>query len=461
MKNWTKLFALILVAAFAVALFAGCQNAAPAATEAPTAAPADPTAEPEGDDPATEDDPASYTGSITFTTWDTTWGNLMTPAFEAIYTGIDAEFTPIAYADYLTKLQTALASDTPMPDVLQAEWGFRQRCYELGIWEPLDQEPYNVAAEDMFDYLVMGCSYDGHIVGLEMQISPAAMAFRRDVAIQYLNFTEDDHMEDQMEALLPDYDSILTVGQQLKEASDGKVFMFSSLGDVYDFVFRQATTPLMPDESTIDITSLCTEMFDYMIEWNNAGIINTYEYGTPGYNASYDSATSLLAPMPSWRCTTVKDEYAPNSAGQWCLFTPPGGLYSWGGTTMGVNSHSENKLAAWKFVEYGCWSEEGCYEVMDARGYQSGKVSLYETIPEMTTRYDEYWKQDLFAFWYECAQNATRSTPLTKYDSIVMDAVSAAVAQLSSGAITTTEECLKVVIDQVNTYTQPDGVTAK
>ena len=35
MKNWTKLFALILVAAFAVALFAGCNG-----TTEPTQAPA-------------------------------------------------------------------------------------------------------------------------------------------------------------------------------------------------------------------------------------------------------------------------------------------------------------------------------------------------------------------------------------------------------------------------------------
>ena len=64
MKNWTKLFALILVAAFAVALFAGCTKPAAEPTEAPVVdEPQGGEGEGEGE-AEVEKDPASFTGTI-------------------------------------------------------------------------------------------------------------------------------------------------------------------------------------------------------------------------------------------------------------------------------------------------------------------------------------------------------------------------------------------------------------
>lgn len=461
-QKWTKLLALVVVACFAAMMFAGCQKQ-PAAepTTAPTQAPAssEPGTEPSAE-PAADKDPSEYTGTIQFWCWDSTWGNLMTPAFMEKYTNITAEFTPVQYNDYLQKIQTSMAAGTELPDVLAGEYGFRARSYALGIWENLEQAPYNVDRNDMFEYLIPGCEYEGNIVGLEMQISPAAMAFRRDVAIEHLGFTDDDTMEEQMEAKLKTYDDILTVGKELLEKSDGKVGMFPSCGDVFDFIARQQTAPLMPDEKTLDVTTRVKAMYETMVEWNDAGIIGTYENGTPAYQAVYDTSDFLLYPMPSWRCTSVKDEYAPNSAGQFCLFVPPGGTYSWGGTVMGIYNESAQKEAAWKYVEFGTWSLDGAQEVSVARGYQTSKKELYEQDETLGSRYDDYWKQDLFAFWIRDDVMEVKTSDLCPYDSIVLDACSVANNRLQADSSLRAEDLIAIVIEETQNKV-PADITVK
>ena len=457
-----NLIVLCVTLAMAALLFAGCQNQ-PAGnpTQAPTQAPAAQQPDDQtGPEPAMQVDNSEYTGSIQFLCWDTTWGDLMTPAFKEQFPNVDAEFTPIPYNDYLQKIQTSMAAGTEIPDILAGEYGFRARSYALNIWENLEQEPYNVDRNDMFEYLIPGCEYKGNIVGLEMQLSPSAMAFRRDVAIEYLGFTEDDHMEDQMQEKLKTYDDVLNVGKELLEKSDGKVGMFPSCGDVFDFICRQQTAPLMPDESTLDVTTRIKLMYETMVAWNDAGIIGTYENGTPAYQAVYDTQDFLLYPMPAWRCNGVKTEYAPNSAGQFCLFIPPGGTYSWGGTVLGVYNGSQNKEAAWKYVEFGTWTLEGAQIVSREKGYQISRKDVYEQDEPLGSRYDDYWKQDLFAFWIRDDVMQVKTSDLCPYDSIVLDAGSVANNRLQADASLRAEDLIQIVLDEVRNKV-PGEITVK
>ena len=81
-SKWLKVLALTLVAAFSIAMLAGCSGGTTQPTTAPTQAPANNGGDGEGsNEPAQAKDPSEYTGSVMFWCGDKNWAELMVPAF--------------------------------------------------------------------------------------------------------------------------------------------------------------------------------------------------------------------------------------------------------------------------------------------------------------------------------------------------------------------------------------------
>jgi len=112
--------------------------------------------------------------------------------------------------DYLTKLQQGYASGGDMPDLLIAEISFRASAFALDVWDDLEAEPYNLDRSVLLDYVPSVTSNaDGKIVGIENIQSPAFMAYKRDLAKEYLG--TDDPAE--LETMFQTYDDYATIGQ--------------------------------------------------------------------------------------------------------------------------------------------------------------------------------------------------------------------------------------------------------
>ena len=131
-----KMLALALAAIMVVPSISGCggsSDSGSAATGSKTEDSA--STESSGDD-----------GEITLTIWDWDEAHLthMTEWYHEKHPNINFDTLVVSTADYMQKLQSALASGSGVPDIILSEMAYRGKVWDLGITEDLSKDPYNV-----------------------------------------------------------------------------------------------------------------------------------------------------------------------------------------------------------------------------------------------------------------------------------------------------------------------------
>ena len=155
-----KMLALALAAIMVVPSISGCggsSDSGSAATGSKTEDSA--STESSGDD-----------GEITLTIWDWDEAHLthMTEWYHEKHPNINFDTLVVSTADYMQKLQSALASGSGVPDIILSEMAYRGKVWDLGITEDLSKDPYNVKKEDMFDFATdLGSGPNGELYGVE------------------------------------------------------------------------------------------------------------------------------------------------------------------------------------------------------------------------------------------------------------------------------------------------------
>lgn len=433
-------------------LLTGCQ-AQPAAqpTQAPSTEPTDNAQPAPTDEPQAGKAKEDFTGTVQYWTKDTSWADAMQEPFAAAYPNIEVNYTPIEWFDYLQKLTTTIASGTQMPDVICATVEWRMRVFEMGVSENLEAEPYNLDRNDMFEYLWPRCEDpDGHIVGLEMQLTPSGLGYRKDIAQEVWGVKEREDLEKLFKDAGDNYDAYVTLGKQILEKTDGKVKMFAGLGDIYAMVYAQDDTPLINEDGSINLTERVLPTLEVVKKFKDAGIVSTYDQWTPQWEASYASGEVFCYPWTTWTTGSVRDTRDPDGAGHWGLMIPPYGAFSWGGTTMGVCKDSQNKEATWEYVRWCNWDLEGAKVAADKKDYQVSRISNYEKEPSLSSKYDDYYEMDLFKFWAEDAVDSAIAVTPTVYDQIVMDAIHVSLTALQANPDMTAQDMMDMVKTEVS-----------
>lgn len=96
---------------------------------------------------------------------------------------IKIEATTVAFSDYFTKIQQAIASGSELPTMVQQSCTLIENYKELGIFEDLTKDPYNVDPDKFFDFIKgRAMTDDGALIGIEQSVSPSAIAYKRDLA---------------------------------------------------------------------------------------------------------------------------------------------------------------------------------------------------------------------------------------------------------------------------------------
>ena len=81
---------------------------------------------------------------------------------------IKIEATNVAYSDYFTKIQQAIASGSELPTMVQQSCTLIANYKELGVFEDLTSDPYNVDPNIFFDFIKdRAMTDDGQLIGIE------------------------------------------------------------------------------------------------------------------------------------------------------------------------------------------------------------------------------------------------------------------------------------------------------
>jgi multiple sugar transport system substrate-binding protein len=379
--------------------------------------------------------------------WDDPYFNAMTTAFNKLYPNVKFEYTPVANADLLQKYQTALATGLDLPDIAWAIIDSRAKVFELDMWEPLNKAPYNFNVNDTFDYLhnVMVNS-EGDVCGIEQSICPAGLAFRRDLTKEY--FGTDDPKE--LEALFPTWDAFIEKGIEVRQKSDGTVYMWPGIGDAQQFIREQGAESWI-EGNTVRATSTLLRSIQITSKFRDAGIVDKLEAWSPAWYASFGEGKHIFVGCATWSVPFMIEPGDPEgkNTGRWGLMNVPEGNISWGGTTLGISKTCKDKNLAWTFVKWACLSTSGA-EALNSIGLFTSAKKPYTENPRITS-FKSAWfgDQDLGKKYIEEIVPRIKIRPMNFDDNEVHTALTLVVERLNNDKSINPDNAMKILKDEL------------
>ncbi|WP_138751464.1 ABC transporter substrate-binding protein [Paenibacillus sinopodophylli] len=355
---------------------------------------------------------AAENGNLVIWGWDKSNHDTLMVEFNKNHPNVKVEYVEVSAKDYLKKIQTSLASGSDLPDIIFAEAAQRGAIYALNVMEDIGAAPYSFDSSLLLDFEIPLLSNSkGQLVALDTQVSPGALAYKRDLAKQYLG-TDDS---DTISAMFTDWDAFLAKGKEVYDKSGGKVTMFASLMDAYTIFINQQTTPLV-EGTTINkevVTNLFTQL-QKVRDLNNEGKLSMW---SPSWSASYSQSNVIFYPAANWSPQFVIKPNDKSSDGNWGLAVPPLGGFSYGGTSMGIWKDSKQKEAAWTYLKGTYGSEEGAeISFASSKAILPLKASFEDTSKLLSGADSFFGGMDVNQFWIEKVFPSIKAVPVTKYD---------------------------------------------
>lgn len=352
---------------------AACQQAAPTqapAAEAPTAeqpapteAPATkqpaPTAVPATEQPAPTQAPAMEGVTITVSSWwNKPFKDLM-PKFNEKYPEIQVEIIDEEFGAHHDKLLTALVAGTGAADVAGVEDSRVALMANTGGLADLTDlmAPYK---DKVVPYKLNLATYQGKNVAVSWDGSPCLLYYRRDVC--------EKHGIDPEK--IATYDDFYQAGMKLKDATDGKVKLISTIVQdgcnpwLINWMWQQGGGIVSLDDTKVICDSPeAVRALTYLKKLWDADLVHK-SLGWDAQLVSCKDGTSALFPGAIWYANSIKG-VAPETEGLWGVVKMPafesGGsqVTIWGGSTVVIPTQSKHIEEAFRFAEYALLTQEG------------------------------------------------------------------------------------------------------
>lgn len=346
-------------------------------------------------------------------------------------TGADVEldYVTVQQAEAFQKLQTTVSAGLDLPDVVPSEVGQRGTFLDLGIWDVLTEEPYNFDVDMVMDYYVpLISNADGKVVCLPFDISTAALAYKKPLAEKYLGTSDPKALQE----MLPTWDSFVEKGKEVQSASNGEVFMFASLTNIYQIGYGQNPDPIITDDGKlnmgpVDATLGLVEKFR-----DNKTADNIVE-SSPAYSASYADDLHIFYPCASWSPNYQIAPNDPEGIDRWGLMLPPEGCFSWGGSGFLIPTDAKNKLAGFNFCNW-LLTKEGTVKSFETCMYFNCNKEAYEDPEFAQMKVENFGDQNLGEILFVDAIENIEVRPVTKYDVTINDVWTLVVEAMNSDA---------------------------
>jgi ABC-type glycerol-3-phosphate transport system substrate-binding protein len=354
-----KLMAVVLLS---VMILTACGQATPAAVE-PTNTVAAAPAVPDTAVPPTAVPKPS--GKITVWMWKATEDAIVKPGvvvdFNKEYPDVEVEWVTLNPADVYQKLPLALQAGTGAPDVAYVEDSHLTKYVYLGGLTDLTERvtPYL----DKFNaYKWDAGKKDGKYYSMPLDSGPVVLYYRRDV-FKAAGLPDDP---DGVSNLIKTWDDYLAACKTIKEKTGSPCFSSNkanNYGRLYEKMLWQQGLGYVSDKGEVTVDSpenIAT--LEKLGEFWTAGVVSDQLEWTDGWYAEL-AMVSPDKPIAShveaaWMGAFLKGWIALGTAGKWGVALMPtmkaGQVRSSndGGSGFVIPEQSQNKDAAWAFVEF-------------------------------------------------------------------------------------------------------------
>lgn len=331
--------------------------------------------------------------------------------FNTRYAKVKVESVPVASADYVKKMKTAVAAKTALPDVIRGELGFRGTLFDMDILDDLAQAPYNFDKSKVPEQawpLVMNDK--GVVLGALTQFNPSGIAYRRSMVKELFGNDDPTFLADKFKT----WDDIINAFKDVKIGGK-KVYAFRSVRDIFHIVDGYNPTNPIQD-GTVKFNEVYLPTFQLIEKMWKAGVLNKYDFWTPAWNASFAKQEDVFTAAAPWFLKYVVEPNDPKGSGDWGVTVAPGGMFNWGGTALSVWKGSKVKEASWAYIYDQILNEKGVKNSFEI-GMNITPVNEFINKPGFYSKPEPYWgNQDVGKFFMDNI-GAVKVKALGKYDS--------------------------------------------
>jgi multiple sugar transport system substrate-binding protein len=368
-------------------------------------------------------------GPVTIEQWGWNAGEI--EQIFAVYkaaTGADVSmnYQAVQQQEVFQKLQTVVSAGLDLPDIVPSEIGQRGTMLGLDIWSDLEKAPFNFDANTFHKYFNALCRNErGELVCLPWDVTSSGLAYKRDLAEKYLGTSDPDELM----KMLPTWDAFVQEGVKLQQKTDGKIFMFASLTNIYQIASGQNPQPIIQN-NRLDMTPVKATL-EVVARFRDNKTADNIVGDTPAYNASFVDDTHIFYPCAGW---TPNYQIMPNDPNGpthiWGLMVPPEGMFSWGGSGHLIPKNAKNGLEGFKFASWLISYEGSKWEAENLAFYMTN-VELYKD-PKYSVVINRFFgDQDLGVIFYG-AIDTINVRPVSIYDVAIQDTFNLVIENLNS-----------------------------
>lgn len=387
--------------------------------------------------------PEDYEGTLTMWGWDENYYRTITEAFQEKYPNVKFVYTAVKNGELSSKYATALIADGELPDIAWSIIDSRGEVFELDMWEPLEQEPYCFDISEVFEYLhPRMVNTKGNVCGIEQSLSTAGLAYRRDLAKKYLG-TDDP---EELEAMMPDWESFIEKGKEVYEKSGGEVYMCFSLGDLQQF-FQEQQEMAWSKDKEINVEEIFGRSMELLCRFRDEHVSDNLIAWTPAWNSAYQEDGHIFTTCATWAVQFTITSHDPEgeASGHWGLMNAPEGNVNLGGTTMGITRTCKDKRLAWEFLKFATLSTEGA-EALNSIGFMTTAKKPYEEKPELKSfRSAWFGDQDLGTYYVDEIIPNIKSRTMTPEDGVIHESQTLVLNVLNKDKNVTYQDALEML----------------
>lgn len=291
------------------------------------------------------------------------------------YPDLDYEIniSQVPTEEFQTQLDPVLGTDSA-PDVIFAEQAFVKKYVESGMLVDLGQyEGIASGVENTYDYVVdIGTDENGTLVMNSWQTAPGAFFYRQDLASEHLGIESPEEMQE----AISDWDGFLDTARELRDATDGSVYMISGRGDLAH-PFRNTREQGWVEDGRLIIDDQLYELLETTKTMVDEGLMMDADPQGEEYFAGMNGDEILGYSLPTWGMHFWLKPNGEETAGNWRMVTGPTSYFR-GGTWIGITETSDMQDEAAQLIEYLTVSED----FMREWALEKGDVVSHEGVVE-------------------------------------------------------------------------------
>lgn len=262
--------------------------------------------------------------------------------FEKKYPNVHIDLQVFGGDEYQTKLMNTLPTGQGVPDLFDLEEGYVYKFINSPLVANLDELGLGEVCSAYYDWAVaMGRDESGVLKGVCDNVSPVAYWYLRDAMEKWLGTSDDAEIS----AILSDWDAVKAKALEIKEASNGEVYLWPNLGEMVKV--EGYSLPPFARNGVFAIDEGWIKLLDTMRDFWNAGIVADLGSWGGEWSANWNDGKLLIRTMPSWDFFT---DWGKNE-GNVGVAAPHLKSYE-GGTYRAIYAKSEKKDLCVKFIEF-------------------------------------------------------------------------------------------------------------